>query len=162
MEYIIGGQVDLVEEDNHTITVYDFKTGSADEKTIEHYIRQLLLYVSLVQEKIRKDVGKAVLYYLDSNERIECSLINSSNIEKICRVSDNNNSVMLENLNVLTVKEVVDNFDKSIVKIIGCRYNKNDLKPIPEKGFNPCIKYSCPMFSYCKSELLQPEKKKTE
>ena len=157
MRYIIGGQVDLVKEDDKKFTVYDFKTGGADDNTIGHYIRQLLLYAYLVKERLGSEVGKVVLYYLDSEEKIKCVLKNGeiTEIDRNGKTSD-----VLSQYIKLSVDDVVRDFDDSIREIIGCRYNKNDLEPDKEKGTEPCIKYRCPMFSYCKRELLRDKQDK--
>lgn len=67
-DYIIHGTVDLIEGDNGTVDVVDFKSErkpdvNRDFELLETYRKQLLLYAHLIEEKTGRPVGKMKLYY---------------------------------------------------------------------------------------------------
>ena len=67
-DYIIHGTVDLIEGDNGTVDVVDFKSErkpdvNRDYELLETYRKQLLLYAHLIEEKTGRAVGKMKLYY---------------------------------------------------------------------------------------------------
>ena len=67
-DYIIHGTVDLIEGDNGTVDVVDFKSErkpdvNRDYELLETYRKQLMLYAHLIEEKTGRAVGKMKLYY---------------------------------------------------------------------------------------------------
>lgn len=67
-DYIIHGTVDLIEGDDGTVDVVDFKSErkpdvNRDYELLETYRKQLLLYAHLIEEKTGRSVGKMKLYY---------------------------------------------------------------------------------------------------
>lgn len=67
-DYIIHGTVDLIEGDNGTVDIVDFKSErkpdvNHDYELLETYRKQLLLYAHLIEEKTGRAVGKMKLYY---------------------------------------------------------------------------------------------------
>lgn len=67
-DYIIHGTVDLIEGDNGTVDIVDFKSErkpdvNRDYELLETYRKQLLLYAHLIEEKTGRAVGKMKLYY---------------------------------------------------------------------------------------------------
>lgn len=67
-DYIIHGTVDLIEGDDGTVDVVDFKSEkkpdvNRDHEMLETYRKQLLLYSHLIEEKTGRTVGKMKLYY---------------------------------------------------------------------------------------------------
>lgn len=71
-EYILKGTIDLIEGENGTVDLIDFKSGdkpdvnSTDTKTKEvlaQYRRQLEIYAHLVEERTGHKVSKMHLYY---------------------------------------------------------------------------------------------------
>lgn len=67
-DYIIHGTVDLIEGDNGTVDIIDFKSErkpdvNHDYELLETYRKQLLLYAHLIEEKTGRAVGKMKLYY---------------------------------------------------------------------------------------------------
>lgn len=67
-DYIIHGTVDLIEGDNGTVDIVDFKSErkpdvNRDYELLETYRKQLHLYAHLIEEKTGRAVGKMKLYY---------------------------------------------------------------------------------------------------
>src|SRR5690606_20618817 len=71
-EYILKGTIDLIEGENNTVELVDFKSGdkpdvnSRDAKTrqqLSQYRRQLEVYSHLVEERTGHKVSKMHLYY---------------------------------------------------------------------------------------------------
>lgn len=67
-DYIIHGTVDLVEGDDGTVDIVDFKSErkpdvNRDYELLETYRKQLMLYAHLIEEKTGCTVGKMKLYY---------------------------------------------------------------------------------------------------
>ena len=67
-EYILNGVVDLVEGDNQTVEIVDFKSEKKpdifrDSEKIEKYKKQLQIYAYLIEQKTGKKVSKMHLYY---------------------------------------------------------------------------------------------------
>lgn len=75
--YILSGTIDLIEGENGTVELIDFKSGdkpdvnSTDLKTIQmlnQYRRQLEIYAHLVEERTGQKVSKTHLYYPKEDE----------------------------------------------------------------------------------------------
>ncbi len=67
-DYIIHGTVDLVQGENGTVDLVDFKSEkkpdvNRDFELLETYRKQLLLYAHLVEEKTGHEVNRLRLYY---------------------------------------------------------------------------------------------------
>lgn len=67
-EYILNGVVDLVEGDNQTVEIVDFKSEKKpdifrDVEKIEKYKKQLQTYAYLIEQKTGKKVSKMHIYY---------------------------------------------------------------------------------------------------
>jgi DNA helicase-2/ATP-dependent DNA helicase PcrA len=71
-EYILKGTIDLIEGENGTVELIDFKSGSkpdvnsSDPKTsqiLKQYRRQLEIYAHIVEERTGQKVSKMHLYY---------------------------------------------------------------------------------------------------
>lgn len=71
-DYILKGTIDLIEGENGTVELIDFKSGdkpdvnSRDEKTrqtLHQYRRQLEVYAHLVEERTGQKVSRMHLYY---------------------------------------------------------------------------------------------------
>lgn len=71
-DYILKGTIDLIEGENGTVELIDFKSGdkpdvnSRDEKTLQtlrQYRRQLEVYAHLVEERTGQKVSRMHLYY---------------------------------------------------------------------------------------------------
>lgn len=71
-EYILKGTIDLIEGDNDTVELIDFKSGDKpdvnsndpkDKEILHQYQRQLEVYAHLVEERKGKKVSKMHLYY---------------------------------------------------------------------------------------------------
>jgi DNA helicase-2/ATP-dependent DNA helicase PcrA len=71
-DYILKGTIDLIEGENGTVELIDFKSGdkpelnSSDQKTkqvLAQYRRQLEIYSHLVEERTGQKVSKMHLYY---------------------------------------------------------------------------------------------------
>ncbi|MCG3167383.1 MAG: ATP-dependent DNA helicase Rep [Bacteroidia bacterium] len=76
-EYILKGTIDLIEGENGTVELVDFKSGdkpdinSKDKKTkqvLAQYRRQLEVYAHLVEERTSQKVSKMHLYYPKEEE----------------------------------------------------------------------------------------------
>jgi len=69
-EYILTGSIDLIEGDNNTVEIIDFKSEKKpdinavkDRDKINRYRRQLEVYAHLVEERTGLKVSKTHLYY---------------------------------------------------------------------------------------------------
>lgn len=71
-EYILKGAIDLIEGENGTVEIIDFKSGDKPDvnstaphtrKQLEQYRRQLEIYAHLVHERTGQEVSKMHLYY---------------------------------------------------------------------------------------------------
>ena len=66
-EYILKGQIDLLQGEGDTVEIIDFKTDDKPTDNqpglIENYEKQLQVYAHLVEEKYGVHVSKMKLYY---------------------------------------------------------------------------------------------------
>jgi DNA helicase-2/ATP-dependent DNA helicase PcrA len=72
-DYILQGIIDLVEGDEGTVEIVDYKTGSKQDaerhpESIEKYKKQLEVYAYLVEKKYGKKVRRMNLYYTSTTE----------------------------------------------------------------------------------------------
>jgi len=67
-DYIIEGKIDLIQGEDKTVELVDFKTEKkpvpgADTERIDHYRKQLEVYAHLVEERTGQKVSRMHLYY---------------------------------------------------------------------------------------------------
>ena len=67
-DYILQGVIDLVEGDEDTVEIVDYKTGPKPDvvnhpERVEHYKKQLEIYAYLIEKKYGKKVSRMHLYY---------------------------------------------------------------------------------------------------
>lgn len=70
--YILNGQIDMLDGSNGTVEIVDFKTGKKPDDLetdiIKTYEKQLQVYARLVERKYDVNVSKMKLYYVGENE----------------------------------------------------------------------------------------------
>lgn len=103
-DYILNGVVDLIEGNQKTVEIVDFKSEKkpdifSDPEKIEKYKRQLQIYAYLIEKKTGKKVSKMHLYY--TGEKNGIPTITFENKEE-------------------DINETIKEFDK-IVKKIECK-----------------------------------------
>jgi DNA helicase II / ATP-dependent DNA helicase PcrA len=98
-EYILRGTIDLIEGENGTVELVDFKSGDKPDvnsvelktrRTLAQYRRQLEVYAHLVEERTGQKVSKMHLYYPkeeDSSPYITFN-VNKDNIQHTISVFD--------------------------------------------------------------------------
>lgn len=124
--YILNGVVDLIEGNEKTVEIVDFKSEKkpdifSDPEKFERYKRQLQIYAYLVENKTGKKVSKMHLYY--TGEKNGVPTISFDNKED-------------------DVNETIKEFDK-IVNKIECKEFKN-------KSKSQTICDNCDLRFYCK------------
>ena len=67
-KYILQGVIDLIEGDEDTVDIVDYKTGPKPDITghperVEHYRKQLEIYAYLIEKRYGKKVSQMHLYY---------------------------------------------------------------------------------------------------
>ena len=67
-KYILQGIIDLVEGDDETVEIVDYKTGPKPDaenhpERVEHYKKQLEIYAYLIEKRYGKKVRRMHLYY---------------------------------------------------------------------------------------------------
>lgn len=71
-EYILQGVIDLVEGDEDTVEIVDYKTGPkpdiSNPESVAHYKKQLEIYAYLMEKRYGKKVSKMHLYYTSTLE----------------------------------------------------------------------------------------------
>ncbi|MDE7430977.1 MAG: ATP-dependent helicase [Lachnospiraceae bacterium] len=72
-EYILQGIIDLVEGDEETVEIVDYKTGPKPDieghpERVEHYKKQLEIYAYLIEKRYGKKVSRMHLYYTSTLE----------------------------------------------------------------------------------------------
>lgn len=124
--YILNGVVDLIEGDEKTVEIVDFKSEKkpdifkASEK-LEGYKKQLQIYAYLIEQKMDKKVSKMHVYYTgEKNGVLTISFLNKK-----------------EDINQ-TIKE----FEKIVQKI--------EQKEFDEKSASQTICDNCDMRFFCK------------
>lgn len=125
-KYILKGNIDLIQGENDTIEIVDFKAEKKpdlikDKSKIEHYKKQLQIYAHLVEEKEGKKVSRMNLYYTGA---------------------DNENPVIQFPRNSQSIENTVKEFDEIVNKIQG---NKFDIL-----SKDQIICSNCDMRYYCK------------
>ena len=101
--YILNGQIDLIQGNGNTIEIVDFKSEKKPDlikgkSRIEHYKKQLQIYAHLVEEKTGTIVSKMNLYYTGAEDE-----------NPIISFSKNNQSI---NQTVKGFEEIVDKIQK--------------------------------------------------
>ena len=86
-DFILNGQVDMVQGKGDTVEIVDFKTGdkpkNMTDDMLKSYEKQLQVYAHLVEQKYGVEVSKMKLYYLSAAEEPIISFENDNQ-----RVSD--------------------------------------------------------------------------
>ena len=72
-DYILQGIIDLIEGENDTVEVVDYKTGPKPDvqrypNRVEHYRKQLEIYAYLIEKRYEKKVSRMHLYYTSTLE----------------------------------------------------------------------------------------------
>lgn len=71
-EYILQGVIDLVEGDEDTVEIVDYKTGPKPDinkpERVAHYKKQLEIYAYLIEKRYGKKVRRMHLYYTNTME----------------------------------------------------------------------------------------------
>ncbi len=71
-EFILQGVIDLIENDDHTIEIVDYKTGPKPDirnpEWFDRYKKQLEIYAFLIEKRYGKNVSKMHLYYTNTME----------------------------------------------------------------------------------------------
>ena len=72
-DYILQGVIDLIEGQDDTVEIVDYKTGPKPDivkypASIEHYKKQLEIYAFLIEKRYGKKVSKMHLYYTSTME----------------------------------------------------------------------------------------------
>ncbi len=74
-DYILNGTIDLIEGENQTVEIVDFKSekkldvnSSKDKEKLERYQRQLEVYAHIVEERTGHKVSQLHLYYTGEKE----------------------------------------------------------------------------------------------
>jgi DNA helicase-2/ATP-dependent DNA helicase PcrA len=70
-DYIMDGTIDLLQEQDGSVDVIDFKTGakpSPESRLMKRYTSQLQIYAYLVEQKMGKPVGNLLLYFTGDEE----------------------------------------------------------------------------------------------
>jgi DNA helicase-2/ATP-dependent DNA helicase PcrA len=67
-KYILKGQVDLIQSDDNTVEIVDFKSEKKpdlhlEREKVDRYRRQLEIYAHVVEERLGHQVSKMHLYY---------------------------------------------------------------------------------------------------
>lgn len=66
-KYILYGEIDILLEDDDSIEIVDFKTGSYAKESVSKYKEQLAFYSLILKDKTKKHIKKS-LYYLWEEE----------------------------------------------------------------------------------------------
>lgn len=74
-DYIIEGKIDLIQGDNGTVEIVDFKSEKKPDlvkqsERLEQYRRQLHLYAYLIEERTGQKVSKMHLYYTGEEDSV--------------------------------------------------------------------------------------------
>ena len=126
--YILNGVVDLIEGNEKTVEIVDFKSEKkpdifSDSEKLEKYKRQLQIYAYLIEKKIGKKVSKMHLYY--TGEKNGIPTITFEN-----RESD--------------IEETIKEFEKVV--------NKIENKDFKQKSKSQTICDNCDLRFFCKKK----------
>ena len=124
--YILNGVVDLIEGNEKTVEIVDFKSEKkpdifSDSEKLEQYKKQLQIYAYLIEKKTGKKVSKMHLYY--TGEKNGIPTITFEN-----RESD--------------IEETIKEFEKVV--------NKIENKDFKQKSKSQTICDNCDMRFFCK------------
>jgi DNA helicase II / ATP-dependent DNA helicase PcrA len=130
-EYILKGTIDLIEGENDTVELIDFKSGdkpdvnSRDDKTrqtLAQYRRQLEVYAHLVEERTGQKVSRMHLYYPKE---------------------DDSSPYITFQANKDNIQHTISVFDQVVHKIETKNYNMSGIKQ-SEKHCGDCdMRYHC-------------------
>lgn len=130
-EYIVKGTIDLIEGENGTVELIDFKSGdkpdvnSSDAKTrqtLAQYQRQLEVYAHLVEERTGVKVSKMHLYYPKE---------------------DDGNPYITFNANKDNIGRTIAIFDDVVKKIETNNYSMNHITKSEKHCGNCDMRYHC-------------------
>jgi DNA helicase-2/ATP-dependent DNA helicase PcrA len=130
-DYILKGTIDLIEGENGTVELIDFKSGdkpdinSTDEKvrkTLAQYRRQLEVYAHLVEERTGYKVSKMHLYYPKE---------------------ENANPNITFNANKDNIKHTISIFDEVVHKIETKDYDMKNITKSEKQCGNCDMRYYC-------------------
>lgn len=124
--YILNGVVDLIEGNQKTVEIMDFKSEKkpdifSDSEKIDKYKRQLQIYAYLIEKKIGKKVSKMHLYY--TGEKNGIPTITFDNKED-------------------DIEETIKEFEKIV--------NKIECKDFKQKAKSQTICDNCDLRFFCK------------
>lgn len=126
-EYILAGSVDLIEGNNNTVEIIDFKSEKKpdinnlkDRDKINRYRRQLEVYAHIVEERTGLKVSKTHLYYTSE---------------------ESGNPYISFSVDAKSINSTIKTFDKVVHRI-----EQKDFS-IPERPIKICK--SCDMKFYC-------------
>ena len=125
-DYILSGVVDLIEGNQKTVEIVDFKSEKkpdifSESETLERYKKQLQIYAYLIEQKTGKKVSKMHLYY--TAEKSGIPTISFENKEK-------------------DINKTINEFDKIVHKI--------ECKDFKQKAKSQKICDKCDMRFFCK------------
>ena len=106
-EYILTGKVDLVQGENGTVEIVDFKSEKkpdifAESERLEHYRKQLEIYAYIIENKMGMPVSKMHLYYTGAE--------------------DSNPLISFDN-NKAEISKTIEDFTKTVKKIQNKEFN---------------------------------------
>ena len=124
-DYILSGQIDLIEGKDGTVEIIDFKTEKKpdlfdESERVAHFKRQLELYGHLVETRYNKKVSKLHLYFTGEKDA---------------------NPLISIDMKPESVEKTLDSFDAIVSKIENKKY---DIKERPVK-----LCKNCDMKEYC-------------
>lgn len=126
-EYILTGSVDLIEGDNNTVEIVDFKSEKKpdinnikDRDKINRYRRQLEVYAHIVEQRTGLKVSKTHLYYTSE---------------------ESGNPYISFSIDAKSINKTIETFDNVVNRI-----EQKDFG-IPERPIKICK--SCDMKFYC-------------
>lgn len=124
--YILNGVVDLIEGNQKTVEIVDFKSEKkpdifSDPEKFEKYKRQLQIYAYLIEKKTGKEVSKMHLYYTGEKNGIPT-------------------------ITFYNKKEDIDETIKEFEKIV----NKIECKEFKQKSRSQTLCDNCDLRFYCK------------
>jgi DNA helicase II / ATP-dependent DNA helicase PcrA len=130
-EYILKGTIDLIEGENGTVELIDFKSGDKPDvnsteakirQTLAQYRRQLEVYAHLVEERTGHKVSRMHLYYPKEEE---------------------GNPYITFNANKDNIQHTISIFDKVVGKIETKNYDMSGIAKSEKHCGNCDMRYHC-------------------
>ncbi len=137
--YVLSGKLDLAEQEDGSLILYDIKSSARKENLEAHYFQQLTVYARLANICENKPINKIVLQYLDihnSNSAIqeESRTITEEDIE---------NQVEKVDKTIALINGVVEGTDDTPME--SCAYNR-------DKDHSLCVDLRCPLIHFCRAK----------